>query len=143
MLEHVGLVNKLQFAWVVVWVCFLCTFLRFVNDSIGISSLSAEQTKVVDSKYKTRACSKVGFDVLASPTVNIYNVGCDAMYYVRSSETFRMNILPPSSAARTLICCLILVASLLGLPFDSEDGGSTFLRNVDGLLISLFSTFVC
>jgi hypothetical protein len=64
------------------------------------------------------------------------------MYYVRSSETFRRNILPPSSAARTLICCLILVGSVLGLPFDPEDGSSTFLRIVDGLLTNLLDVRV-
>jgi hypothetical protein len=35
------------------------------------------------------------------------------------------------------LCCnvILLSGSLLDLLFDSEDGGTTLLRNVDGLLI--------
>jgi hypothetical protein len=32
--EYVGLVNKLPFAWVLVWLCFLCSFLRCINYNI-------------------------------------------------------------------------------------------------------------
>jgi hypothetical protein len=31
--------------------------------------------------------------------------------------------------------CLLIAALLFVLPFDSEDGGDTFLRNVDGLTL--------
>jgi hypothetical protein len=56
------------------------------------------------------------------------------MYSDRSSSKFWRNVLPPSSGSELPACYL------LGLHFNSEDGGHTFLLNVGKLLIRMHSS---
>jgi hypothetical protein len=79
-------------------------------------------------------------------------LGYDIMSSGRSLPMFRRNALVPSSGLKSKpsrnheeaggkqrstirsVGRLILAGFLLGLLFDTEDGGSTFLRNMGGLL---------
>jgi hypothetical protein len=84
----------------------------------------------------------MGFEVLKAVTVkDILLLDVEPCSLV---PTFRMNVLPPSSAQS-----LLLTIYLFGLPLDHENGGISFLRNIDKILptytaphpVSQFSTY--
>jgi hypothetical protein len=57
---------------------------------------------------------------------------CDYVYSGRNLSSFRKNILPPSSGlSSNQYCSCCFPACLLGLFFDTEDGDSKLLRNID------------
>jgi hypothetical protein len=70
----------------------------------------------------------IQFEILTSLTTkSTINLGYYAGYFDISSPTFRRNILPPSSGAKSKqAACFFLVTCLI---FESEDECSTFLRD--------------
>jgi hypothetical protein len=62
-----------------------------------------------------------------------YLPGCDAVWSDRSLQTFRRNLMLPSSPSNSK-SSKEQTLYLPGLFFNPEDGGSAFLRNVNKLL---------
>jgi hypothetical protein len=71
------------------------------------------------------------------------------MLSVESEATFRRNVSPPSSGSKNkpskkpaaLLATYYHAGFLLGLLFDPEDGGDTFLRNVASLLTDYMALY--
>jgi hypothetical protein len=61
---------------------------------------------------------------------------CNVMWFDKSLLSLQRNIPPPSSGLKSKPGkkCLLIADVLVGLVFDHEDGGSTFLHSVNSCL---------
>jgi hypothetical protein len=78
--------------------------------------------------------------------LTVQSSSCNTVKFSRSPPTFQRNAPPPSwgsaepskkpAECSHSVCRLLFAGSLVDLLFNPEDGGSTFLWNVSGLLLN-------